>query len=686
MGGVQARPMAIIVSSRLAEVQNDNMAPMFIFDVTLPAVVGEFLRTGDKFLEGQFAINPKMSVDITQPTQLGWITLKPDFPRFGPKTNLGIVAETGDGCVIIATPTKEITATASELITLATKYQVYSQEGLTIPVGKPYSPTGYGHIIVYNVNNACVRPLTLLECWLVSGGDDELFTKATDEYQKITILGTTTPEVQLFTSELALGLLESEGSGSFTVGGYPTSVGGETQKYSACTNQIRHKERVLYDLISCPQNKVLESGRGRPVRFVGGMRNLSLVYLGRIRMFPGDMEGKVPHLPVTGELCSFTARVPITKTSHMCHLGIPRRGPRTTDNTPTGNRLEMISRFFTRIARRGQKPADGPTLDFNPRRERYIQHLVEHPSFQALRASEEDFRQIAGDVGEADKKRVYVRYDENAELYLAGCYNGHTVYVERSPELQPIRRPNAYAHATNWESAVKILREGLRAMARKDMHFVPTHMNLRQEAYIRPSAKKTHIITFGGVMCQASGVASYELDNEVIVPRGINGLLHPCTITGLFSNTNMGSRSLCLDAAREDVPRVVHTDIIPSHGPHVLVRGTRKRERSHTPMNAVLTPRRTPPRELYPNTTVKIPEVPPLSQTTSGTTTERLRTTRSPTPSQLSLHELERPASWDCNTAYGSPSPPLAPGKAAKHMQAVRELEQLPPGFIHHEV
>ena len=235
--------------------------------------------------------------------------------------------------------------------------------------------------------------------------------------------------------------------------------------------------------------------------------------------------------------------------------------------------METISRFSTRIARHGQKPEDGPELQWNPRREAYLQHIVSRPSFQALNTEEDDFRQLAGDLGESQKKRIYARYEENTAQYLAGVYNGHTVHVELSPQLQPIKNPQVFVRETTWGAACRILREGLRVMGRKHIHMAPLHMNPRQEAYLKPSPKKSHVLTIDGIMASAFGILFYELDNGVIISRGIDGLIPPCCVSGLFPNTNMGRRSLDLEASKADAPKVVPTSVMPDHGPPILVKG-----------------------------------------------------------------------------------------------------------------
>lgn len=233
----------------------------------------------------------------------------------------------------------------------------------------------------------------------------------------------------------------------------------------------------------------------------------------------------------------------------------------------TRDRPGAISRFPTRISRHGQNPNDGPQLRRNPRGEVYIRDLAERPSFQALHARGQDFRQLATDLDVQDKKRIYVKYGGNTDSYLAGVYNGHTVPVEQNQTNEEINRPGVYRHATTWEGATAIYRECVRSMGRNDIHMAPLHMTPRQESYIKPSSRKTHAVTIDGVMAAAAGIKFFLLENGVVTSRGTNGLIPPCCVSGLWPNTNMGRRCLSLDESLKSPPRVVPTTDMRAHGP-----------------------------------------------------------------------------------------------------------------------
>ena len=102
-GEPQSRSRVIIVSSRVNNALADNMSPLYIFDVKLPAVIIEYMRSHNECLEGSFAVCPKNSVDIYQPTPVGWISLLPGKPTRGSKTDKGVISNVSDGEAIVTT-------------------------------------------------------------------------------------------------------------------------------------------------------------------------------------------------------------------------------------------------------------------------------------------------------------------------------------------------------------------------------------------------------------------------------------------------------------------------------------------------------------------------------------------------------------------------------------------------------
>ena len=168
-----------------------------------------------------------------------------------------------------------------------------------------------------------------------------------------------------------------------------------------------------------------------------------------------------------------------------------------------------------------------PPLKRAPRRKAYIDDIALRPRFRALRATDGNFRHLAGGMEEKDKKRICVRYGGSADSYLDGVQNGHTVPVEQNPNGTAIRNPGVYCRATKWERACAILREGVRPMGRNDIHMAPLRIPPRQEIYLEHSVRKTHILTIDGTIAAEDGIKFFLLGNGVVASRGINGLLHP---------------------------------------------------------------------------------------------------------------------------------------------------------------
>ena len=240
------------------------------------------------------------------------------------------------------------------------------------------------------------------------GGDEHIFAYLPLDYVKTSLLGATTPEMQLFLLELTIGLLGTTRQENCRVGGYKNRVYG-AQSVSVNIGGCHRPGRL-----SDPQPCVRCDSKGTRLEFtkevVCKVKNCTNCLEENSALFRGGSGETSQPSRERGQVS--TTRGSTEPLFSIYYVSMPRRNSRQEPNTG-GDRLEQISRFFTRIARHGQKPTDGPLLEFNPRREAYIQHITEHPSFQALYTTEEDFRQIANDIGEADKRRIYVRWEEN---------------------------------------------------------------------------------------------------------------------------------------------------------------------------------------------------------------------------------------------------------------------------------
>ena len=577
-GEPQARDRRIHVSTRMQGTCADTMSPMFIIDVNLPSVLSEYLRSDESFyrLEGEFCVNRVGPGDIYQPAQLGWVTLPKNKLTVGGKVTAGgmsgVIVELSNTNATIETKTSTIIVSPQECVSVPTKYQVFPQEGIIFPIGLPYPPSGMGHTIFYDVSNKQIRPLSVLECWLVVGGCESEYYQLNEDFAKLAILNGTSPTMQLMLIQVSLGFMG-------------TVISQEDR-----TGSVFHGTDVCVQLspsLRMPAPRKAPTSRQRRRSF--------------------DLAAQ---------------------------------------RTP--NRLMNISKFLTRVIRHGFRPDDGPEIEMSAKRMARMQDVVAHPTMVELACTEADLHVLANDVSPDHKKRLKIAYDTTLSCYTIGCYNGHSEPVENGDDRTLIRRPTYFVHGTTWEASKSILRQGLNAQNRQEIHMVPLHMNLRQESYIRNDARKTHLLVIDGAVASAAGITFYRLENDVIVSRGINGKIPPCCITSIWSNRANVPQCLNLEAALLAEPVETPTRNMPEHGPPLRVRGCVPSDEvlndeivPVTSKAVTLTPRKTPPRDGSAST---MPELPPLSKTHVAPKTS---SANSPTPSQLSLPENERPPSWE---------------------------------------
>ena len=194
-------------------------APMYIFDVKLPGVMSEYLRNSDNFLQGDIKFHPASSQELCQPHLVGSLTMSLDSVTPGLKTTTGTAMSIDTNTVQIWCKTGVRKVDVLSVCPSPTRYQVYSQEGLSFPIGKPYPPAGIGHTLFYDVTSRKVRALSDLECWLVAGGSEDAFNVCPMGYVERAILTATTPASQLYLIQLGLGIISQTSITSFRVGG-----------------------------------------------------------------------------------------------------------------------------------------------------------------------------------------------------------------------------------------------------------------------------------------------------------------------------------------------------------------------------------------------------------------------------------------------------------------------------------
>lgn len=86
-----------------------------------------------------------------------------------------------------------------------TSYQVYSQEGLFYPRGKPYPPAGLWRAIIFDISNRG-RVLRQPARWAITGGEWIPIRIITRRLLRWATLSSTTPALQLYLIQLAVGI------------------------------------------------------------------------------------------------------------------------------------------------------------------------------------------------------------------------------------------------------------------------------------------------------------------------------------------------------------------------------------------------------------------------------------------------------------------------------------------------
>ena len=103
------------------------MAPQYMFDVRLPDVIGDFMAHSSVFLVGTMDVCSMNTVDINQPTPLGWLTLSPRKYSYGTKTPHGVTVSerVNDLQVWAKRGLSDISKKDTNFLSM--RYQVYSQ-------------------------------------------------------------------------------------------------------------------------------------------------------------------------------------------------------------------------------------------------------------------------------------------------------------------------------------------------------------------------------------------------------------------------------------------------------------------------------------------------------------------------------------------------------------------------------
>ena len=283
-----------------------------------------------------------------------------------------------------------------------------------------------------------------------------------------------------------------------------------------------------------------------------------------------------------------------------------------------------------------------------------MSEILDRSEMRVLQCTDADLHILANGQADHHKKRLQLVFDDSTDACMVGCFNGHSLPVA-DPDRELIRRPTYFVHGTNWGAATSILRQGPKSVGRKEIHLVPLHMSARQEAYVKPDGKNTHLLVVDGAIASAAGITSFKLENDVIVTKGLMGYIPPCCIASLWKNTKAGRFRLNLEESLQVPPTEKETTELPEYvPPPLLIRGCVPSDQATSPITpvtsketpVVLRARHIPLREYTPQS---MPEVPSLTQSD-----DERRLSLSPTPSQPRLPETQRPPPWTLSPPRGS--------------------------------
>ena len=193
--------------------------------------------------------------------------------------------------------------------------------------------------------------------------------KLPEEYGAHAVLTATTPALQLYRVQLSVGILGVTSDEGTRVGACAKYTSHAT--FSLNKDNVGHVEHTSHLSLKSPQQVSIRCN------FSFTPRSAWLICEDETLLIHGSNECFTP-----------------TK-----NLSIPAGRRNSGISAPPGcSRLMSISKFFTRIARRGPRHNDGPAIPWNSRREATAESILAHPSLQALHTTEGDLRQIANDL------------------------------------------------------------------------------------------------------------------------------------------------------------------------------------------------------------------------------------------------------------------------------------------------
>lgn len=159
--------------------------PIFILDVIEPERLIDHLQPvtpGKLVLYGELKINSAFFEDIMRPTPSGRLqldhTTQPPTPWFKGKTEFrpcfSHSLDRRNRCNVLGENALRCVG-RSDIALVPTRYQVYYANGICFPLGGgEFAPSGCVHTLIFDPLPRVLRG-SLLECWLVHGGNYKEF-------------------------------------------------------------------------------------------------------------------------------------------------------------------------------------------------------------------------------------------------------------------------------------------------------------------------------------------------------------------------------------------------------------------------------------------------------------------------------------------------------------------------------
>ena len=210
-GAAQSRLRHLRITSHKFSVNTPVQVPILLGPIQLPKTIREYLQPlcVEDVLVGDVKVHETTLNHIREPLLLGCISPE----------------KVSQDAVSLA-PSENIVEFPMQKFGVALK--ISSVDGTSFPMGEHSSPAGFGHTLVYDPENVCVRRLSTLECWLLSGGSCSNFIgeDVSNSRLESIFLNFNPPEFCWFVLSLTFGISQHHlpGSDSHRVGSFSLNV------------------------------------------------------------------------------------------------------------------------------------------------------------------------------------------------------------------------------------------------------------------------------------------------------------------------------------------------------------------------------------------------------------------------------------------------------------------------------